>query len=337
MKKIVRTYAKVLPFGLIALAVLKSGSAQAACSLGNNVQNYILQQVSDVYVDSGLAPGASLGRKGQYTFPTPWKLNCTGTSPIYLKTNIAQGAQTSGDVYELTVGGQRSGVGIRLAMSINGGDFLPMPITRQLSLSTGSPAYTESDTIEAELVRTASPVVYGAVDQGLGVGASNFYNGTGEVGGPGQYQTVHTGSMKLVRPACAMDVGSLNQTVNLGSYSTKDLQDPASTTPWIPFKLTMAQCSDPDVLVDITFGSAEDKDQHNPNLFSLRTGGPAGLGIALSTDDGSNASMLPGVIGTFPGKLTGDSYHFRARLERTPVALTAGQFDRPVTVLVNYR
>jgi type 1 fimbria pilin len=337
MKRVLSIGAKLLSLGLIALAVLKSGPAQAACNLGSNIQNYIIDQVSDVYVDSNLAPGTPLGSQGQYSFPNPWRLNCTGASPVYLATNIAQGSQTSGGVYELTVGGQRSGVGVRVSMSIDGGDFQPMPIERQLTLNTGSPAHSESDTIKVELVRTTSAIVYGTVDQGLGVGASNFYNGTGVVGSPVQYQTMRTGTIKLVRPSCAMDVASLNQTVNLGSYSTRDLQDPSSTTPWVPFKLTMANCGDSKILVDITFGSSQDQDQYNPNLFSLGTGSPAGLGIALSTNDGSDASMQPGVTVTFPGKLTGESYDFRARLERTLAPLTAGQFDRPVTILVTYR
>jgi type 1 fimbria pilin len=335
----VKAYTRVLSFGLIAFIALRAGPAQATCFLANNVQNYIVDQTSNVYVDSNLSVGTSLGRQGQYTFPTPWKFNCTGSAsnPVYLKTNIAQGALTSGDIYELTVGGVRSGVGVRITMSVNGGDFLPMPQERQLNLPIGSPAYSESDTIKAELTRTASPVVYGKVDAGLGIGASNFYNGVGAVGSPGQYQTIRSGSITLVRPSCAIDTNSLNQTVNLGSYSTTELKDPTSTTPWTPFKFVMKNCGDPDTLVDITFGSVADRDKNNPNLFSLNTGGPTGIGIGLSTDDGAEKPMLPGVTATFPGVLTGGTYNFRARMERTPVALTAGRFDRPVTVLVTYR
>jgi len=134
-----------------------------------------------------------------------------------------------------------------------------------------------------------------------------------------------------------MDVGSMNQTVNLGSHSIKDLQNPGSATPWVPFKLTVADCGDPGVLVDITFGSQVDQDSNNPNLFSINQGGPTGLGIALSTNDGANASMVPGGTRTFPGKLTGDSYDFRARLERTTAPLTSGEFSKPITVMVVYR
>jgi type 1 fimbria pilin len=222
-------------------------------------------------------------------------------------------------------------------MSVNGGDFQSMPVERQLTLASGTPAYSETDTMRVEFVRTSSPVAYGNVDASLGIGASNFYNGVGPVGAPGQYQAVRTGGLTLVRPSCAMDVGSLNQTVNMGSYSTKDLQNPTSTTPWIPFKLTVADCGDPTVLVDITFGAAGDQDQNNPRLFSMLPGSLTGVGIALSTDDGKEDPMTPGGTRQFPGKLTGDSYGFRARLERTAAPLTSGQFSRPVTVLVVYR
>jgi type 1 fimbria pilin len=339
MKRIVRTYGKLFSLALVAFAALKSGSVHATCFLANAVQNYDIEQTSSVYVDTSLPAGTPLGRQGQYTFPRPWTLNCTGagSSPVYLKTNIAQGAHTSGDVYELTVGGQPSGVGVRLSMSVNGGGFQSLPIERQLTLTSGSPAYSETDTIQAQLVRTSSPVVYGNVDSGLGIGGSNFYNGVGPVGGPGQYQTVRTGALTLVRPSCAMDVGSLNQTVNMGSYSSKDLQNPTSATPWVPFKLIVADCGDPNVLVDISFGASADQDQNNPRLFSMLPGGVTGVGIALSTDDGTDTSMTPGERRTFPGKLTGDSYGFRARLERTLAPLKSGQFSRPVTVLVVYR
>jgi type 1 fimbria pilin len=339
MKDAIKKTIRLILLGLIAATAVKPGSASAACNLATSLQRYFVTQgKADVYVDSGLAPGTSLGRHGEPDLRV-LKFKCTGVSnPVFIKTNIAQGAMTSGDLYELTVGGQRSGVGVRLSMSINGGDFLPMPIERSLTLPEGDPAYTESYVVDAELVRTSSPVVYGQVDQNLGIGGSNFYNGTGPVGPAGQYLTIYTGTpLVLARPACSMDIGSLNQTVELGRYTTAALQDPGSTTPWVPFKLTMANCGDPDILVDITFGSNTDQDQSNSNLFGLRSGDPSGLGIALSTDDGSDKVMQPGVTATFPGKLSGDSYNFRARLERTQVALTAGRFDRPVTVLVNYR
>jgi type 1 fimbria pilin len=336
MQSVVERYGKAFSLIVLAMATLKTGAAEASCSLGNAPQNYIIDQTSPVIVDSNAAAGASLGRQGQYTFPNPWRLNCSGQSPVFLKTNLAQDAQTSGDVYELTVGGQRAGVGVRLYMGIDGADFSPMPIERQLTLSSGNPAYSESDTVKAELVRTSSAIVYGKVDA-AGVGGSNFYNGIGPVGGPGPYQTVRIGNIVLVRPTCSMDVGSMNQTVNLGRYSVKDLQNPTSTTPWTPFKLVVADCGDPSVLVDITFGTQVDQDSNNPNLFSVQANGPTGFGIALSTDDGANASMVPGATRTFPGKLTGDSYAFRARLERTVAPLTSGEFSKPVTVMVVYR
>jgi type 1 fimbria pilin len=349
MRKVIRMGGKALSLGLLAFASLKSGSAWAACYLAGPI---IIMSVdgpaAGTVVDSTLPPGAEVGAGAS---PSDEKISnfvCTGggagnSNPLYLKTNLLTTLAPSG-LYEFTVGGRPSGVGMRLYLSSNGGPFEPMPVTRQLNLPDSTdprnnvPSYTAKGQFKATMERTTNPVVYGPVDKAGLVGASVFYNGVGEVGDQNRFINVNVGSITFVRPSCAIDAGSLTQTVDLGRYSTRDLTDPSSSTRWAPFEFTMANCDDPTGrLVDITFGSAADRDSNNPNLFSLNMGGPTGIGIALSTDDDADTAVLPGTVSTYPGVATGGSYKFRARMQRTPAALTAGEVNRPVTVLVDYR
>jgi major type 1 subunit fimbrin (pilin) len=350
MRNVLRTYGKALSSALVAFAALKSGSAWAVCSLGppGRITMTINGPANGIVVDSSIPPGETVNPGTGPAEPKTYTIVCVGgaggNNPVYFKTSLIKEAVDNGYVYEFKVGGQPAGVGMVLTMSTDSGDFLPMPVTRQVNLpnstnpGNNTPSYTGTNQFRAVMVRTANPVIYGTVDRGLGVGASNFYNGTGETGTPIQYMPISTGDISLVRPSCLIDSGSLNQTVELGSYSTRDLQNPTSATAWVPFEFVMTNCDDPTGrLVDVTFGSATDQDSNNRNLFSLNTGGPTGIGIALSTNDGADSAVLPGATNTFPGVATGGTYKFRARMERTSASLTAGEFSRPVTVLVNYR
>jgi type 1 fimbria pilin len=348
MKNLIKTYGRALSLGLVAFAALKSGHAQAACSLGPpGVVAMIVSAPSGIVVDSSLPPGSTIGPGTGPAEPKTYTIVCTGgvggSNPVYFKTNLISSAVNNDYIYEFTIGGTPAGVGMKLTMSTDGGPLLPMPVTRQETFSNSTdpgrnvPSYTGTNQFQAVMVRTANPVVYGTVDPGQAIGASNFYNGTGEVGTPVQYMPIRTGTISLVRPSCAIDTGSLNQTVELGKYSTRDLADPSSSTPWIPFELKMANCDDPTgTSLDITFGVTTDRDTNNPSLFSLNSGGPTGIGIALSRNDGTDTSVLPGAASTYPGVATGGSYKFRARMQRTPAALMGGEFNRRMVVQVTY-
>jgi major type 1 subunit fimbrin (pilin) len=348
MRNVIRIYGKGLSLGWVALAAMKSGSAWASCYLAGPIVNmYVDGPANGTVVDATLAPGTEIGTGASPSLQKTFSLVCTGgagnSNPVYFKTTLVASAVSNGYLFEFTVGGKPAGVGMYLSMGQDGGEFENMPVLRQKTLPNSTdvpnnaPSYTETDQFKAVMVRTSNPVIYGTVDPGVAIGASNFYNSTGEVGTAVQYQRYYTGNITLVRPSCSIDTGSLNQTVELGTYSTKDLQNPTSATAWVPFDLVMTNCDDPTGLsLDITFGSAADQDSNNRSLFSLNTGSPTGIGIALSTNDGDNTPVLPGATNTFPGVATGGTYKFQARMERTTAPLTAGEFRRPVTVQVTY-
>jgi major type 1 subunit fimbrin (pilin) len=352
MRNVIRMYGKALSLGLVALTALKSGAAWADCYLAGPIVNlYVDGPAGGTVVDATLAPGAQIGAGAPPSLQKTFSLVCQGgagnSNPVYFRTTLVASAVANGYLYEFTVGGKPAGVGMYLSMGQDGGDYQDMPVLRQKTLPNSTdvpnnaPSYTETDQFKAIMVRTSNPVIYGTVDRGAAIGASNFYNGTGEVGQVNQYQRYYTGDITLVQPSCTIDASSLNQTVDLGNYSTKDLQNPSDATPWKSFQLVVAHCENPVTLTDITFGSTTDQDTNNQNLFSLNTGGVTGMGIALATDEGTgtpDAPVLPGVVATFPAvTTTGGTYNFKARIERTTAPLTPGEFRRPVTVVVNYR
>ena len=318
---------------MMLLSALPLGVARADCTLSSGIKVYSVVQARDGDVDSSLPAGTSLGAPGQYTQPSPWSFNCAGaSSPVYLYARYSA-PNTANDTYELTVGGQPAGVGLRLSVSNDNGPFQSLPLTESRSLAAGT--FSRAETVRAELVRTAGPVVYGIVDQRQ-IGGGDLYNGVGPVGSPIPYSRYNTGNISLVRPACSIAAGDLNQTVSLGNHSISELQQ-SNATAWVPFHFTMANCTDAGVSLDITFGTASDMDSSNSRLFSMRAGSPTGIGIAVAQDNADKTPVLPGVIATYPAVSTGQVYNFVARIERNGSPLSAGVINRPVVVLINFR
>ena len=335
MKKVIKKRIKACLYGSVVLVALQSGSAWADCANIGGQWIFNVNAATPVIVDPTLPPGTSLGRMGQAGMT--WIFNCTNaTNDTYVRWNMIPEAINNGYLYELRVGGQPSGVGIRVAISTNGGPFLPPPAELQQQYPAGRP--TRRYAFQVSYERTGSPVRLGPVESSGFFFTGALWNSIGPTHpSPTSLGGMRTGNIALAAPACSIDAGSLNQTVPLGNYTTTQLQGPTASTPWVPFRLVMQNCTDPSLLTDISFGLPADADSNNPALFSMNTGGPTGVGIAIARQDASNAAMLPGVVGTFPIVMTGGSYNFQARMVRTTAPLTSGQVNRPVTVLVNFR
>ena len=192
--------------------------------------------------------------------------------------------------------------------------------------------------IYAEYVRTGGPVRYGLADTAVNARLGRIWVPDTAAFAPNRIiNPVKMVQLQLIRPACSIETGSLNQDVSLGNYATSDLRNGTVTPGWQTFRLTMAACANPaDLLTDITFGIASDADVTNANLFQMNAAGPGGYGIAIETGDGA-LRMLPGRSREFAAVGAGASYTFRARLERTSGKVTAGRIQRPVAVLVTFR
>jgi hypothetical protein len=321
---------------LLLLGAAHSGSVLAQCALASGISFVTIEpaQGRQVLVDSTLPAGTPLGRQGQVT-EIPRTFNCTAASNIITLNNVLISAPNNG-VFELTVGGQPSGVGIRLLVADSNGQLRQFPYQETVTVPRG--AYTAPNRLATSLEKVGATVIYGQTDivQFANYAASNLYNGAGPIGAPVPFRRIGIQRFNLTRPSCFMDVKSLNQTVPLGRHRVSEF-DNATPSAWVPFNLTVANCSDPAVLADITFGTTADADASNNNLFSMNQGGPRGLGIAIATAGTASTAMLPGQTQTFPAVLSGQSFPFQARLQPTTGQVTAGAINRPLTVTVNFR
>lgn len=336
MKKDRRWQIKAFCGSLLLLGAAHSGSALAQCALTSGISFVTVTpaQGRDVLVDSALPAGTPLGRQGQVT-ETPRTFNCTAASNVITLDNVLTSAANNG-VFELTVGGQPSGVGIRLSVADSNGQLRQFPYQETMTVPQGT--YTTPNRLATSLEKVGATVIYGQTDvvQFANYAASNVYNGAGQIGAPIPYRRIGIQNFNLVRPSCSMDVASLNQTVPLGRHNVSEFAN-AAPSAWVPFNLTVADCSDPTILADITFGTTADVDVSDNNVFSMNQGGPRGLGIAIATAGTTSTAMLPGQTQTFPTVLTGQSFPFQARLQPTTGQVTAGTINRPVTVTVNFR
>jgi type 1 fimbria pilin len=338
MKRNVKKRIKVLCYGLLVLGGLHSSSAWARCNLASAIQTYRAIQARDVMVDGTLDAGAPLGREGSLDIPANrWLFNCTGASnPIRIDNFVNPAVVDASGVYQFKVRGNPSGVGIRFYVSDGGRPRQQIPFDESRTVPAGR--YSEAGVLYSSLERYGSaPVEYGPVDPpGVTLAESDLYNLDGTDPGRIPFRLFQLGDFNLVRPSCSMDAASLNQIVPLGNYSVGDFQG-STPSPWIPFNLVVANCSDPTILADITFGTASDADANNTDLFSMNPGGPDGLGIAISNVGTTSTAMLPGQTQTFPTVLTGQSFPFQAQLQPTTGPVTAGTINRGVTVVVNFK
>jgi hypothetical protein len=333
---------KMLLAGLLILGAAQSGTAWARCQLASAIPFYLVVQVRDVIVDETLPAGTPLGREGNLNVPAgQWSFNCAvGTTPTPVRLEHSTIPAFANGLYEFIVNGQPSGVGLRLYVSDNGRPRRAFPFDESPTIPSTNP-WSEPADFFTTLERVGSaPVVYGQV-QVPGVNGtlaeSNLYNLDGSNAGRIPYRTVRLGFFNLVRPSCTIDAASLNQTVPLGSHNVSAFSN-STPSAWVPFHLTVANCTDPTILADITFGTAADADTNDTSLFSMNQGGPQGLGIAIATAGTASVAMLPGQTQTFPTVLSGQSFPFQARLQPTTTGqVTAGTINRPVTVTVNFR
>lgn len=328
--------------GMCVLGGLYAQGALATCSVAPDSGQITLGggPLANLVVDSDLPVGAiirdiSLNPDGGNGSS---RISCNGAAQVgdVVSSLYRDNANIPDQVRELVMAdGTPSGIGVRLEFEENGmGGYQALPATQTRTFPLGNYLWTVA--IRGSLVKVG-PTVYGAVRAGDRVARSQVLNTT-----PAfqfnRLRYVDTGAITIVRPACSIDTGSLNQEVRLGNYNVGEVAGGTVTPDWVPFNLTMGACADPaSLLTDITFGEAADADGRNPDLFSMNTNGPGGLGIAIQTNGGTSVPMLPGQSREFATVATGQNYPFRARLERNGDAVTAGRVNRPVRVLVTFR
>lgn len=317
-----------------AAAACHARDASAACTV-TYTPPFMVNRTDGIVVDGDLPAGATILATAADSATA--SINCSAQTTTEVSMELQGDGLVDGTVRELTVGEQRSGVGIRLYAKVPGDTgytALPRKVTRTFAAG----ASTWQTFFYAEYVRTGGPVRYGHADTVVNARLGRIlvpdmtafpFN---RIINP--VTMVH---LELIRPACSIETGSLNQEVSLGNYTASDLRGGKVTPAWQAFKLTMASCADPaGLLTDVTFGTAADADASHADLFAMNANGPGGYGIAIETGDGA-ARMRPGVSRGFAAVGTGSSYAFRARLERSTGNITAGRIQRPIAVRVTFR
>jgi type 1 fimbria pilin len=325
--------------GLLVAASLYGGRAEARCEIANDSGLVYIENPA-VVVDADL-PNNAVFRTVQteYGQGSPF-LKCDQDHVVDIESQVIENnAPSNNSIRELRLtDGTPTGVGFRFRFTDNDGTASDVPYQRQVTLLRTEEAAVWRSRVQVEYVKLRDDIRYGQVEDNAYLARTRVT--TAGVFPPGEINTlrrVRTRALTLVAPTCSIDAGSLNQEVPLGDYSVSELQN-LTETPWVPFRLTMSACANPNErFADIAFGQATDADANNPNLFSMNQGGPAGLGIAIQAGGGANLAMTPGESREFSVLQTGQSYEFQARLERTVGNVAPGNIDRPVRVLVTFR
>jgi type 1 fimbria pilin len=317
-----------------AAAACHAREASAACTV-TYTPPFMVNRSGGIVVDGDLPVGA-LVRATSADSATA-SINCSAQTTTVVSMELQGDGLFDGTLREITVGGQRSGLGIRLLAKVPGDTgytALPRKVTRPFAAG----ASTWQTFFYAEYVRTGGPVKYGPADTAVNARLGRIWVPDMTAFAPNRIiHPVTMVNLLLLRPACSIETGSLSQDVPLGNYAASDLRNGKVVPAWQAFKLTMAACADPaNLLTDITFGTAADADAGHADLFSMNAQGPGGYGIAIETGDGA-ARMRPGIPHGFAAIGTGASYAFRARLERSAGNITAGRIQRPIAVRVTFR
>ncbi len=331
--------------GLFVAVSLYGGRAEATCEfdvLSGTTQMGGTTSLIDVVVDASL-PNGSVFRKIDAGFGngSP-QFKCTQDHLVDIRSYVVVGGVESGDVIRelLLQDGTPTGVGLRFAFTDADGVShpVPSPRPRQVWLRASTDWQPWTSETHVEYIKLRDDIRYGQIQandrlaqtdlETQGIISNTTFN---------KIRRIRTGMLRLVSPACSIDAGDLTQEVKLGHYGVDDFRNQAES-PWVPFYFTVTSCANPlERLADITFGGGGDTDPNNNALFSMNPGGPGGLGIAIQTDDGTNAAMTPGATRAFADPVADKRYAFRALLERTVGDVTPGTINRQVTVRVNFR
>lgn len=310
------------------LGLVWSLPATAGCHLLNHA-NFQISQSAFLEVSRETPPGEVV-RKGTVLGDGVELLKCDAGMPRFRGLYVTDGSE---DFRVLTVGGRKSGLGVRLQFTEQDHAVernLPFDIPRVTG--AGEVIRGDGDALYYEIFRTADDVQFGTVDTGP-VAYTDVEDGSG---GFVRFRSMMIYELTLTRPACSIAEDDLRQRVELPAYSTAHFDPIDRATPWTAFHLRVARCSDPDGLfANITFGVPGDAMPGHPAWFSLPQGGPEH--VALEIGDAAHATVRPGEPLALPALGTGERYDFAVRLREAGGPAGAGTFERGVRVDVEYR
>lgn len=329
---------------LLAASGLYASNASATCEIISNTNPELdtgLLRVNPVILaDNDVDTGSSLHYADTGFGNSSPFLNCTQDHLVSTRSEVVDydTPKPNENHIELRLAdGTPSGIGVRFKFTDDDGfsSYVYYVRNSDVRLRKGDEVKWSSR-MELEYFKLHDNIRYGALKPGRIARTVITTPGVIPAGHINTLRRVNVIGGSIVRPTCAIDGGSLDQTVEFGRHAVSDFANQAATA-WFPFELKMGHCTDPvEMIADITFGVTDDQDPNNRSVFSMNRGGPGGLGIAIQARDDGRA-MEPGVSQRFGVIPTNQTYNFEARLERTVGEVTPGEVDRRVRVLVTFR
>lgn len=153
--------------------------------------------------------------------------------------------------------------------------------------------------------------------------------------------TVHfTG--QLINAACAVDVNSQDQTVDLGQYRTATFNAVGARSASVPFTIQLKDC-DTTVSSRAAVAFTGQQDAANPTLLavsSAATNGTTANGVGIQILDTASNILVPDGTAFSADQTLIDGFntlHFSAAYVATAASATAGRADADATFVVQYQ
>ncbi|SEW28428.1 fimbrial protein [Luteibacter sp. 329MFSha] len=325
-----KTSSKSLMLLLVALASVGAGNDAAAKEGGcarENLATYQLGQTRFIDAENDMDPGTPVAHGNDHG-EGKVLLRCV-EGVAHFRGTYAQPLE--GGLIPLYVNNQRAGLGIRVTLrDNNAGPVREFPHAFDETFKLNDAVTSDEDDVAYEVVRMTGPIVFGAVDTDLIAQQSVSLPGSGaEI----VFREMKIYEMTIRRPTCSITPDTLDQTVEVGDYNLSNFATPDRATPWVRFRLTVQECAEPVGLVaKFTFGTQNDADGDNPDLFRLT--GPQNVGLELGNAD--KKTMRPGEEIRMNALGTGKDYEFYVRLRETKPTVRGGVVKLPVAVLVEF-
>lgn len=320
---------KVLkPFSIIGFAALSAGQAHAACSLyDNNPVQHPVILANPIVVKPSTSPGTPLGTYANVGSPV-WLLDCGGSATaVRFSGQFYTGASSVPDVYTTPI----PGIGFKVTYKgreLRGNRFV-LPYIEDIVIPSAGSAEDRAGDVIVDVVRIPGDLKAGRYSGGEEIARINVFTSFGNQ----RYRTITIGNIVIQVPTCSLTAGSLRQTVDLGTWASKDFPAVGSGSAWKDFEFESQECDTSQFSrVKMTFSGAVDST--NLNLFRLNSGGGSGVGIEVQTDTG--ARVAPNATADLPTLSAGGKYRFKARYTRTTAPFGGGAANATATVTVNY-
>jgi major type 1 subunit fimbrin (pilin) len=135
---------------------------------------------------------------------------------------------------------------------------------------------------------------------------------------------------QIVPETCDIDIGSQNQSIDLGEYFVTAFPSAGSVTQSVPFSLNIKNCSTGITAAKIKFSG---RVIQNSSLFLLEGGG---YDIGLQLLNAQNEAVVPGNVNTLRLKGGDNTLSFYMHLMSSQSSVTAGYLNATIKMDIEY-